>query len=416
MKKVIKLFTLTICTLLLFGTSSCKDMSLREPKKQIDEWGDDVDDVEDGIRVVTDVEAAITTPNCIMVKPGESATIPIAKAFAMWQEYNKLFDKKVWTKGTLDVEIFWAIPSGIIDVDDIEIEDYEDVNKATIHFKTEPESNGNALLVLMVGGEVRWSWHIWVTDYEPGHDHLPQNLSMGGNSVNGGELYRYKNFAGDNLFMDRNLGANSADPNQGEETHGMYYQWGKKDPLPGFAPPNSFTYPPDYYLKNNLAHSIEFPDEIIIGNDWYSYHRGTHNNDLWGAESGAKTPFDPCPEGWRVPLYGAYKEGVDNYQELFSPFYIIEPKNEFVYVGNNPNPNYRSPILGFFPGTGSIGSDGELNNGVRELQLWTASSSIIEYESGRSYPFRIINDKPSYFAWERGLAMNVRCVQEPRKR
>lgn len=64
--------------------------------------------------------------------------------------------------------------------------------------------------------------------------------------------------------MDRNLGANSADKTKGKETHGMYYQWGKKDPLPGFAPPNYFPESPlDYpaeYSKNNLEYSIEYPD------------------------------------------------------------------------------------------------------------------------------------------------------------
>jgi hypothetical protein len=155
----------------------------------------------------------------------------------------------------------------------------------------------------------------------------------------------------------------------------MYYQWGKKDPLPGFAPPNYirehlFDMPPEY-LKNNLAYAIEHPDEYIVSlggvGDWYSYYStlDVYDEDLWGWISKKKTIYDPCPEGWRVP-HGALSG------KQYTPWDIREPENQFVGV-NSPNYDCESPILGFYPGTGYLEENGELSHRGIYPYLWTAT-------------------------------------------
>ena len=87
-----------------------------------------------------------------------------------------------------------------------------------------------------------WSWHIWITDYNPGGDingiipAISQN--PGKADVTGGAIYRFGGIDNNQTkdgstqaMMDRNLGALSATPTDGAKTIGMYYQCGRKDPI-----------------------------------------------------------------------------------------------------------------------------------------------------------------------------------------
>ena len=68
--------------------------------------------------------------------------------------------------------------------------------------------------------EYLWSWHIWITKYNP----RSTNIKFGGYN-----------------WMDRNLGARDTAyvPNHGAGS--IYYQWGRKDPIPGSESSNSGT-------------------------------------------------------------------------------------------------------------------------------------------------------------------------------
>jgi hypothetical protein len=88
-----------------------------------------------------------------------------------------------------------------------------------------PASNngGNAVVQIKNGSnEVLWSWHIWVTGYDPN---------------SGGTTYSRSNGTKTYVFMDRNLGATAAATStatdQASAVSGLLYQWGRKDPFPG---------------------------------------------------------------------------------------------------------------------------------------------------------------------------------------
>jgi hypothetical protein len=398
---------------------ACKDESLREDlerqeKKAAEERGEYIDD--GSIRVVTDTATALAAPNCVMVRPGETIEIPVAKAFAVWEKYQDLFGKKFSPRGDLNVVLAWAYPHDLIAFDEIEIVNYEDVNKAAIRLTPKAGMTGNALVALTVAGEIRWSWHAWVTDYHPAPDLQYDALAPGPNDVPGGKVYRYRDSTDirDHIFMDRNLGANSADPTRGNETHGMYYQWGKKDPLPGFAPPNyirngTFDIPSEY-RANNLAYSIEYPDEFIVhaaqgGDGWYSYHLDTYDDDLWGGISDRKTIYDPCPEGWRVPLI------------VFEPSYPVSNSSEYIWhVPWAPLTQFtpamggaESPLLGFYPVMQSMGEKGELDR-YYSSYIWTATmfprawkghTGAYSIEFGDQYPSLLPSDKALALRCER---------------
>lgn len=54
----------------------------------------------------------------------------------------------------------------------------------------------------------------------------------------------------------------------------------------------------------NLENAIENPMNFYYGastSDWYSGKTTNYNDYLWADASNNKTPYDPCPYGWRVP-------------------------------------------------------------------------------------------------------------------
>lgn len=421
-----------LCLAALLTVPACIDESLREGSDRNSQTDDDKDDDIDNpgvVRVVKDPETALATANCIMVRPGERVSIPIAKAFAVWDRYKNLLGKADMT-GDMTPTLVWSIPDEMIDWDGLEIEDYDDVNMAVITFKTTPGMKGNAVVALTVGGTIRWSWHIWVTDYDPGKEVQPEALAIGPNDVTNGRVYRYINGAGDNVFMDRNLGANEADKTKGKETYGMYYQWGRKDPLFESANPNWIPEgpweKPDTYAKTNLAYAIAHPDELIVrepaSGDWYSYNDGVHDTDIWGSFSRKKTVWDPCPEGWKVPLYGlpriTYKNPSlserDYSDQEKAPWHITEPGNKFIrdmtYIG------FESPALGFWPATGQI--DPLTGNKFSPGQLFSWSGSegmtnFFDYSAPLRGDVYLQNDDGVWYnnGWSRATGMGVRCVR-----
>ena len=162
---------------------------------------------------------------------------------------------------------------------------------------------GNAVVAAYGnGGEIIWSWHLWLT----------------GSDV---EATAIKTSVGD--FMDRNLGAyrNGDGSKSGDDiyaSYGLYYQWGRKEPMP--RPIDySFTKNEDEYVYNHLenflrwkyvdaedgAGSAEYaianPMAFVLGsksND-YDWLYSSHDDKLWSADK--KSANDPCPRGWRVP-------------------------------------------------------------------------------------------------------------------
>ena len=279
---------------------------------------------------------------------------------------------------------------------------------------------GNAVIAAYDedGESILWSWHIWVTDYDPD---------------DGGTTYTITNDANSSYtFMDRNLGATTSTPGE-ITTLGLVYQWGRKDPFSGPASVSSSDNDLTLYdatgkilsftitevtASNNLANAIENPltfytgtggDEI--GYDWYTATNShlAQNDFLWGssaetAEASDKTIYDPCPAGWRVP---AWKGGS-------SPWSILGNSTAISDVGTlaNYGVTFTAVDLGFWPlvgfrlhNTGSLWSTGSYGG------YWSASCSsrypsycyILEINS-------LINTE-SYFN-HRSAGTSVRCVRE----
>lgn len=247
-------------------------------------------------------------PNSYVIAPGDVLYIPVAKMVDVWASNAVLASTSTNVlAGEMEAEIVWNDNRFMLTDDQLAI-----VGKgrdAVIQVRTDSAlGEGNALVAVRVGGEIRWSWHVWVTDYDP-NDPAVQ-----------------KTFNG-NTFMDRNIGAFSSavgDP----LSMGLQFQWGRKDPIPTPAQWGDTAGKPLWDGNNksvgfdskvvvadvatNLVNSIASPTSIIQANsspyDWYTLESEGDDigDDRWD-DAGAKTAFDPCPRGWRVPVSEPFK-------------------------------------------------------------------------------------------------------------
>lgn len=159
---------------------------------------------------------------------------------------------------------------------------------------TATDKKGNTVIAAKdASDKVLWSWHIWLTD-QPVEKVYPSNVTM----------------------MDRNLGAISASSgNVG--TIGLKYQWGRKDPFLGEASHNfnveaksTITWPPSEQSSattGTILYATEHPTTFIdksaefTNEDWYYTGNKSTDNTRWTTSDKAKSIYDPCPAGWRVP-------------------------------------------------------------------------------------------------------------------
>ncbi len=146
-------------------------------------------------------------PNTFMVKPGEDIYISAQKAYKIWKTNSLLLSTSPdLSGGEVSSQAVWQEDSYEV-VEDIEV--IGSGENAIIHVKTKTDKEGNAVIALKIGETIRWSWQLWVSDYNP-------------LSKENGTTYDFNGLT----FMDRNLGATGNPKAGGDRTFGLYYQWG----------------------------------------------------------------------------------------------------------------------------------------------------------------------------------------------
>lgn len=175
---------------------------------------------------------------------------------------------------------------------------------------------GNAVIAAYDGaGTIIWSWHIWVTDVD-----LDAKVQT---YVVHTDYKDFPNFQSP-MMMDRNLGATDdklwSTPTDPKGSHGLFYQWGRKDPIIGPSDDAANAHA-TVYDKDNKVISWDFagttlarediakyPMKYVKGDNWLNEDA----YDLWGNSAvydavggdgsiGSKSIYDPCPPGYRVP-------------------------------------------------------------------------------------------------------------------
>ena len=321
-----------------------------------------------------------TDANCYMLHPPKMEgqyriyAIPVRRAAVFWNKEGVnggVYGASQWDKyssygmgpGTAwTASVLWS-DFKIDDVSDFLTENsgtgYDpkpvDGSNQRPYFKIKVKAGmeGNVVIAVKVEGTILWSWHIWITDYDPNKGELTPKAGTYVYGVDGGHVHRYNtkifnekvNGYQYSFVMDRNLGASGTyfGPNQTDALKGqMYYQFGRKDPFLGS---NQNGVKNKFYLGgtteasvieengvrfinnrtktgetdgNSTRYTISNPMNFIGGGDGYTYWTvddnitkktnnwldtrfAQHNGDQEILERD-KSIFDPCPAGWKVPV------------------------------------------------------------------------------------------------------------------
>jgi hypothetical protein len=307
-----------------------------------------IDAVGASLAVVTLTQAAAPRPdyaalsNSYIVKPGADIWIPVSRA-------NEHAPGAIGENDALTAAFLWADAPELLS----ELSAYGTGALGAIRVAAArgDDKAGNAVVAVKVGGVIKWSWHIWVTDYEPA-----------------------------TTWMDRHLGATSGTKTDGVRTFGLLYQWGRKDPFPNSSAtgePVIYTALGDvigaqYYVgkykvtsQQTYAWSVANPRTFVsLGTDgleyiyspWYSGATATDN--YWGYQ-GNKAIYDPCPAGYRVPVKEKESWEVSGFGSWDS---TNKGREASAYGGWYPAAGFRH------------GRDGNLKEFEKETYVWGATT------------------------------------------
>ena len=346
----------------------------------------------------------IQITNCYVVPPGGRVHIPTDGVYKAWAQMDE-FERTPIPEGEVTAEVLWQDGIGVMTERSVKVMNAEKRDKAYIVVETGNKA-GNAVVAMKVNGEIYWSWHIWCTDYNP-------NLKEGQQELNGF------------VWMDRNLGAtyNKYNEEGGTKSKGFLYQWGRKDLFPPTKGWEKTESDEDLYnlageiitfskvpveVFNNIPNSVHNSMSFYTSEEsWYTNAKGTYRrNDLslWNSKVGKKTIFDPCPDGWRVPVGkdGEYESPWEQAKKNVTP--LVRYKGFSLKGIYYPAAGYRELLTGNMP-----------NNSFLDNALYWAGNIPSLYRQPSIMRYTLIDSTGYSFsisvAWD-AYGGSVRCVKE----
>jgi hypothetical protein len=308
--------------------------------------------------------------NCFIVPPNATLTFAVTQAYTTKTGTTLRVDNATYT-GSLSAAVVWS-DAAVVNTATVS----GTGNKSQVSVKTTGVA-GNAVVKIYKGSDataIVWSYHIWVTDYDPA-----------------AKTWTNNGFT----FMDRNLGATEAGLTVA--AYGLYYQWVRKDPFPTTG---TVTTVATSSSNGTVAYSIKNPDTFITTkatpDDWLYAAR---DNTLWGHGT-TKSVYDPCPLGWRVPVNS-------NMSTATSPWYGVSAQEFDDGTGTNWGTNSLWPAASW-----RDYNKGEFNGMAGyEGYNWSASpgSSSSNYASFLSFYFDFVDVFDYSY---RAFGFPVRCVKE----
>ena len=339
--------------------------------------------------------------NCYIVKPGGTL----------------VFDSKYST--ITNVEIEWQDAPALIKS--------VSIDGSEISVVTNAGTPGNALVLgKNDNGDILWSWHVWVCDFDPEATAV---------TINGF------------TFMDRNLGAVSATVGD-IGAIGQAYQFGRKDPLPRpFSKVSSGT--AEYQLFKadgspitvvvdskyykiwpssgtiDQATATAHPDYFIERNAatfaWWAGIDADAAKDFWGGETGVKSEYDPCPQGWKVPVITKDADGndVNPYQFVKESSAVVDSDNMGLLYTAADGSKLWLPSTGERPRTTGLASRTAIEGNYWLGSFFKTEVSgsntrehyrLMQFSSAK--PDQRCLDGPELRALYPSVGIGVRCVKE----
>jgi hypothetical protein len=264
--------------------------------------------------------------NCYMVKPGKELVFPVKRAY-VYDENEEDFTTTLRSTGEeyelgFRVKVLWK-DADVILVPPMVIGTGKD---ALVWVRTKKEVQGNASVAVINNqtDEIVWSYHIWVTDYDPT---IPAPV---GTTEIVYDTYTHQIFNVD-------LGDMGSGP--AYEIKGLVYQWGRKDPFRtddtyNEQEPFSFYHTAKEGVSPPISWGIKNPTVLIapLTNSWI--FDAEQSTDGWIDQDGTrKSLYDPCPFHSRVHKFNVDGEETDINHEL--GYDLWSPTNALVQFRNN---------------------------------------------------------------------------------
>lgn len=304
----------------------------------------------------------------------------------------------------------------------------QDAANYTVTVKNTGAYAGAPILVMKKDGKILWAWSFWnisadgtVLKAIPAGDFELANMDLGQNTTQFAAWAEHGITSGTTTNPDVNYRFN------------YYYQWGRPTPVFWSSWPtnNFFASPgnvPVVEGQVSFAQSLENPVGLIILNekadpnahrisDWANDN--SRFGDLWGgglredtvADEGAKTIYDPCPKGWRVPdpavfeyLATGTRTADKTVKGAYTLKFSVSGENCFTYNGRYED---------YIASSGRIATMGMPNSGAQSTQghLWT---NWVGWHNGVQPRMFTYSDSAASATTtlNRAVAASVRCQKD----
>lgn len=287
------------------------------------------DGVEDkDVEIITERLGSVRNPshpsNCYIINPNDGAGVNYYFPISQLNRYGLEFkgDSIIKHDTQWKAQILWQSTDSLLT-----ISGYNTIGEGNIIVKTNNNSKttnitGSAVIAVQdMDDNVLWTWHIWVTP------------TPGTTTING------------YTFMNCNLGARQTDitkinksSTQYSYTNGLYYEWGRKDPIYTYLPKTA---------SNDKTAAVDYPASYINLTSWngeYPNGAADASNKSW--YDNGKTVFDPCPYGYRVPTVDELS-ALQTYEAMSSTSHqqMTDFGSRYYLFGNAifPESGYRLP-------------------------------------------------------------------------
>lgn len=377
---------------------------------RIEDWGD-VD--------ITDIA------NCYVLNPVKDPytfergyTVPISRINTYWQNYADQPDKALKVGDKWTAEILWTDFDNSDDKVRLSTSSGEVIDANVVGrfgVKVKKGARGNVLVGVKKEGDsdYLWSWHLWVTDYQP-DDALYKVAAADiyNYPVDGGNVQRYADAStvrGNGFWkdgglyetkfiMDRNLGA----WNRGSSTGGaLFYQYGRKDPFPGdgyYANGSATIINSTYSAREasaatSMSESVKHPTTYYYldnGSMWLDDAGSINPNYLWGdsratPDNHRKSIFDPCPPGYKIPERDMGDTGDSKNRTIWSAFPRDAAESGAVYYWPTSETPSNSLYQVVYPYVGRLTSGGSRNTDGNHFYIYESNNYLDDDDKPQFY-------------------------------